>query len=284
MSEHPDKGAGALAAASLDRSTPVPLYHQLKQWLSGRILSGELAPGTQLPGELELADRFRLSRGVVRQALSELRYEGLVSRERGRGTFVCAPKTAQGLISGLRGLADDAALRGQRIESTVLRLRETPSDGEVARLLGLEPGEPVVELERLRALDGEPWVLVITYLPAALVPGLPARELSGTESLYRILREDYGLEILSSVRRVESAVADVREAHLLRIGPGDPLLVLRAIGYTTGGRPFDYFIARHRGDRSVFEVTLNPVTAGATGFESMPLPPPHAQRPPEAGP
>lgn len=267
MSEQLDNGG-----ATLDRSAPVPLYHQLKRWLSRRILSGEFAPGARLPGELELAERFGLSRGVVRQALNELRYEGLVSRERGRGTFVSAPKTAEGLMSGLRGLADDAALRGQRIHSTVLLQREAPADVDVARRLELEPGEPVVELERLRALDGEPWVLVITYLPAALVSGLVRRDLTGSESLYRILRADYGLEMLSSVRRVEAALADVREAHLLRIRVGDPLLVLRSVGHTTGGRPFDYFVARHRGDRSVFEVTLNAASVGAAGLERVPWP------------
>lgn len=270
MSGRLDNGGSSVAGRSLDRSAPVPLYHQLKEWLSGRILSGEFPPGAQLPGELELCESFELSRGVVRQALDELRHEGLISRERGRGTFVSVPKTAEGLISGLRGLADDAALRGQRVDSTVLLLRESPAGADVALRLDLEPGEPVVELERLRAIDGEPWVLVITYLPAALVPGLARRDLSGSKSLYRILRENYGLQIVSSVRRVEAAIADVREAHLLRIPRGAPLLVLRSIGYTTGGRPFDYFVARHRGDRSAFEVTLQGASAATAGVGSLP--------------
>jgi GntR family transcriptional regulator, N-acetylglucosamine utilization regulator len=254
-----------------DRSTPVPLYHQLKQWLGAGIASGALAPGAQLPGELELCDRFGLSRGVVRQALSELRYEGLVERQRGRGTYVSVPKTAEGLISGLRGLADDAALRGQRIDSKVLLLREVPAGANVARSLRLDPGDPVVELERVRALDGEPHVLVMTYLPAAMVPGLVARDLGGRESLYRILREEYGLAIVSSLRRVEATVAGAREARLLGIERGDPILVLRSIGYTTGHRPFDYFIAYHRGDRSAFEAELSASPPTTARFERVPL-------------
>jgi GntR family transcriptional regulator len=264
MSIHLDK------VGSFDRSTPVPLYYQLKQWLSGLIGSGELEPGAQLPGELELCERFGVSRGVVRQALSELRYEGLIDRQRGRGTFVSMPKTAEGLISSLRGLADDADLRGQRIQSRVLLLREAPAADTVARSLDLAVGDPVVELERVRALDGEPHVLVMTYLPAALVPGLAGRDLNGSESLYRILREDYGLAIVSSRRRVEATVAGAREARLLSIERGDPLLVLRSIGYTTGTRPFDYFIAYHRGDRSAFEADLS-ASAGASRFERVPV-------------
>ena len=256
---------GAVAVLELDRSAPVPLYHQLKEWLSARIISGEFVPGAQLPGELDLCERFRLSRGVVRQALSELRQEGLVSRERGRGTFVAEPKTAEGLISGVRGLADDAALRGQRVDTTILLLREVAAGGDVARRLRLDGGAPVIELERLRAIAGEPHVLVVSYLPAALVPGLAARDLGGDASLYRILREDYGLPVVSAVRRVEATVADTREAHLLRIRRGDPLLVLRSVGFTTGRRPLDYFIARHRGDRSAFEVSLGGVATAAGG-------------------
>ncbi len=265
MSGHLDRAPAVEHA--LDRSGPLPLYHQLKQWLYERILTGEFSPGAQLPGELELCERFGLSRGVVRQALSELGHEGLVSRERGRGTFVSVPKTPEGLISGLRGLADDAALRGETVESTVLLLRERSAGTEVARRLELEPGERVVELERLRTIDGVPHVLVMTYLPAALVPGLTARDLGGRQSLYRILREEYGLPVVASVRRVEATLADARGAHLLRVHPGDPLLVLRSVGYTTRGRPLDYFVARHRGDRSAFEVTLRSPASAAAGFE-----------------
>ena len=168
MSVHIDMGA------VLDHSSPVPLYYQFKQWLSSCIFSGELAPGNRLPDELELCERLGVSRGVVRQALTELCYEGLISRQRGRGTFVSAPKTAEGLISGLGGLADDAALRGQKVQSRVLVLREAPVTESVAKQAQPRPGEPVVELERVRRLDGEPHVLAMTYLPAAMVPGLAA--------------------------------------------------------------------------------------------------------------
>ncbi|MEV0288928.1 GntR family transcriptional regulator [Kribbella sp. NPDC050820] len=254
-----------------DRSTPLPLYYQLKQWLSARIVSGELQPGEQIPSELELCERFGISRGVVRQALNELQYEGLIDRERGRGTFVSGPKTAEGLISGLRGLAEDAASRGQSIDSRVLVLREVPASASVASALELAEGDPVVELERVRSLDGEPHVLALTYLPAALVPGLADRDLSGSESLYRILREDYGLVNVSSRRRVEASVAGAREAELLGVEPGAPLLVLRSVGYAPGQRPLDYFMAYHRGDRSSFEVVLTSPEGTAASFAQLPV-------------
>lgn len=258
-------------ARLLDRSGPIPLYHQLKQWFSSRILSGELAPGEQLPDEFEICERLGVSRGVVRQAMTELEYAGMISRQRGRGTFVAIPKTAEGLISGLRGLADDAAMRGQKIDSKVLLLREVPAEDTVAEKLELRPGDPVVELERLRSLEGGPHVVVVTYLPALLVPGLVKEDFNGGTSLYRVLRDNYGLNIVSGVRRVEVAPARARQARLLGVKRGSPLMVLRSVGFTSGHRPLDYFIAYHRGDQTAFEVELRTPVGTASRFEQVPV-------------
>jgi len=256
-------------ASAIDHSRPIPLYYQLKVWLSGNILTGRLAPGARLPDELELCQRLGVSRGVIRQALAELCYEGLIYRQRGRGTFVSAPKTAEGLISGLRGLADDAARRGQVVQSRVIQLHEVPATDMAARSLQLPEGELVVELERVRSLDGELHVLTMTHLPSSLVPGLARRDLNGASSLYQILRQDFGLPVVSSRRRVEAATAGAREARLLGIEWGAPLLKLHSISYTTDRRPLEYFVALHRGDRSAFEVELSAPMGTASRFEQV---------------
>jgi GntR family transcriptional regulator len=261
----------AQLGAALDRSGPVPLYYQIKQWLTNRIVAGDAPAGTKLPDEFELSETLGVSRGVVRRALTELVYEGLINRRRGRGTFVSPPKTAEGLISGLLGLADDAALRGISVDSKVLALRETPANEVVARSLNLSPGDHVVELERLRSLGGEPHNLVTTYLPALMVPGLVDRDLSGPASLYRILREEYGLPIVASLRRVEAVNAGAREARLLGVRRGAALLVLRQIGYITGRRPIDYFVGCHPGNSTAFEVELPDGRGQASRFEEVPI-------------
>lgn len=253
---------GLSGMPTIDRTSPVPLYHQVKQYISAQIATGELVPGQQLPGEHTLCKLCAVSRTVIRQALNELGYEGLIDKRRGKGTFVAETKVAEGLMSGLAGLADDVARRGQRLDSKVLTLREEPATASVAARLQLEPGAPVVELERQRFVDGKPWVLAVTYLPAELVPGLVERNLGGTESLYRVIRQEYKLPIISSTRRVEAAVADEREAPLLGIRPGDPVIVLRSLSFTAGMRPLEYFVAHHRGDQSAFEVVFAASDAG----------------------
>jgi GntR family transcriptional regulator len=246
------------AARRVDRASAVPYYYQLKQILSERITSAEWTPGAQLPGEYELCTLYDVSRTVVRQALNELFYEGLIERHKGRGTFVARPKLPEGLISGLTGMHEDAARRGQTLRSTVLTLRNVPATSSVAQRLQMNPGDPVVELERLRFIEEQPWVVVTTYLPATLVPGLVERDFAGNVSLYRVLEEEYGLPLVAALRTVEATIAGPRDALLLGIKEGDPLLVLRSASLTTEQRPLEYFIAHHRGDQSAFTVYLAP--------------------------
>jgi len=240
----------------IDRNSPVPFYYQLKRILSDKITSGELEPGAQLPSEHELCSRYDVSRTVVRQALNELYHEGLVERYRGRGTFVATRKLSEGLISALSGLHGDVTSRGQVLETRVLSLHEVPATSRVAQRLGLQSGESVVELERQRFVDGEPRVVVVTYLPAALVPGLVHYDLNGTVSLYRLLEEEYNLSIVSALRTVEAGIAGPRNSALLGLDRGNPVLVLRSLGFTTRNRQLEYFVAHHRGDRSSFSVYL----------------------------
>lgn len=253
----------------INRNVAIPLYYQLKSILSADIASGALPPGAQLPGEHELCAAYDVSRTVVRQALGELYYEGLIERRRGKGTFVARPKLGEGLMSALAGLHADVTARGQQIDTRVLTLQTVPSTALASEKLGLAPGEPVVELERLRYVDGEPWVVVVTYLPATLVPGLDTHDLSGNASLYRLLADEYGLPVISALRTVEATIAEARDARLLEIGEGAPLLVLRSVGMTTGNRPLEYFVAHHRGDRSAFTVYLTQGNGGAASAASI---------------
>jgi multiple sugar transport system substrate-binding protein len=73
---------------NIDRSSPIPIYHQLKTLIQGRIESGVWRPGDRIPTEQELCQLYDISRSPVRQALKELAYEGVLIRRPGSGTFV----------------------------------------------------------------------------------------------------------------------------------------------------------------------------------------------------
>lgn len=237
------------------RDSPVPYYYQLEEFLKRQIENGTWKPGQKIPSEAELCEAFDVSRTVVRQALNELVHEGMLYRRRGKGTFVAEPKIRESLIQHLTGFYEDMVALGLKPSTRVLEQKVIPAPPKIADALGLKEGEPVVMIDRLRFVDGEPIVLVVTYIPEKLCPELVNEDLS-TQSLYAILEKKYGLELVSGHRTLEAVVATEEEAELLEMEEGDPIVLLRSISYLRDGRPVEYFKAKHRGDRSRFEVEL----------------------------
>lgn len=241
--------------ANVDRTSPVPLYHQLKRVVLDEIERRGLEPGARLPGDRELCTDYDVSRTVVRQALSELEHEGVIERRRGEGTFVAAHKTAQSLVQSLTGLFQDVHSRGGEVISEVRRLEVTPADRSIAANLEIELETPVIVIERLRLVDGEPWVFAISHVPYDLAPELLDVDLSH-RSMYQALEEMCGLELVRARRTAGAAAAGAQLARDLGITVGAPVLVLRNVSYDPDDRPFETFVAYHRSDRSTFEVEL----------------------------
>lgn len=247
---------GRLASEDLiDKSSPLPYYVQLKEIIRSHIDNGDWAVGAQIPSEPELCEMYDISRTVVRQALKELTYEGLLVREKGRGTFVSEPKISEGLIQELTGFYEDMLERGMQPISRVLKQQVVPANQKVATSLNLPPGTPVVEIERLRFIQNEPFVLVTTYLPYSLCPTLAETDLR-QQSLYRFIEEQYDLFITRGRRTIEAVPAKEYEAQLLQVEKGAPLILLDSVSFLEDGRPVEYYHALHRGDRSRFEVEL----------------------------
>lgn len=238
----------------IDRNSPVPYYHQLKSLLRAEITRTKLIPGDRLPGDHQLCARYGVSRTVVRQALTELEVEGVIDRFKGRGTFVAAEKTSQGLVQSLTGLYEDVASHGLHLRSEVRRLDVVPADRQVAADLELAEGDPVVVLERIRFIDDIPWVVVTSYLPDGLVAGLADEDLT-SRSLYAVM-ERYGVRPVRGRRSVEARIASASVARDLGLRRGAAILLLSSVGYAADGRAVETFQALHRGDRSRFEVAL----------------------------
>ena len=242
-------------AGEIDFASHIPFYLQLHALLREQIVAGVWRPGNQLPGEHALCDAYGLSRSVVRQALGELEREGLIVRWRGKGAFVIEPKIVESLAQKLTGFHQDMHEQGRRPISNVLAQAAIPAPAGIARLLDLATGAPVVHIERLRFVDGEPIVLVSSYLPEADCPGLDRVDFR-EQSLYAYLQAVYGLQIARGRRTIEAVAADERTAALLQVPEGAPLLQLDSVGYREDGTPLEYYRALHRGDRSQFEVEL----------------------------
>lgn len=208
-----------------------------------------------MPGEAELCRSFDVSRTVVRQALKELEYKGLIYRKKGRGTFIAEPKIHESLVQNLTGFYQDMEAKGHRPHSEVLKQEKVPAAKKIAIDLELEEGAEVIHIDRLRFIGQEPIVLVTSFLPFELVPGLDEVDLTN-QSLYVYLDKVYGIQISSSKRFLEAVPANQLEAELLQVDIGSPLILLDSISYLSDGTPLEYFHALHRGDRSRFEVEL----------------------------
>jgi GntR family transcriptional regulator len=242
-------------ARRIDRTSPMPLYHQLKQLIVADIDELDRQPGDRLLGDHALCEAYGVSRTVVRQALSELEVEGVVVRDRGRGTFVAPAPADEGLIASLTGLHEDLAARGVALRTEVLKIGVVPADDSQARDLDLDVGEAVVHIERLRSVGDEPLVFAVTDVPAWAAPGLEDEDLTD-RSLYEVLEQKYDVLLVRGRRVVEAGVAGQRLARLLGVRRKDPLLVLRSVSVDGRSRPVESFVAFHRGDRSRFEVDL----------------------------
>lgn len=238
---------------SIDRSSALPFYVQLKAALEAHIERGGWQAGDRIPGEPELCRMFGVSRTVVRQALNELAYEGLLVRQKGRGTFVSSPKlSSRGLVQSLDGFYKGMADRGLRVVNQVLEQAMVPAEPKVATYLRLEPMAPVTKIVRLRFIEDEPIALVTAYLPYDL-----CRELIGADltehSLYAFLEETCGLTVARGRRRIEAVGANEGEAKLLKLPAGSPLVLLESVSYLSDGTPLEYFKGTFR---SRFEVEI----------------------------
>jgi GntR family transcriptional regulator len=274
MSEWPELGS----IESIHKDSPLPLYFQLKELLRQEIESGYWQPGQRIPSEAELCQAFDISRSVVRQALRELEYQGLLYREQGKGTFVAQPKISESLMQDLTGFYEDMMAKGLTQVTKVLREEVQPANKKIANYLQIEPGDQVIVIERLRSVDNEPIVLVTTYLPYNICPDLVDEDLS-TQSLYALLEKKHGLELSHGRRTIEAVAANEYEARLLGVEEGAPLVLLDSVSYLRDGRPIEYFHAVHRGDRSRFEVEVVRVQRGETPLNRVvELPPTNSLR------
>lgn len=256
-----------LPASHIDRSSPVPFYFQLKRLLSEEIETGRWLAGTRIRSEPSICEHFDVSRTTVRQALAELESEGLIRKEKGRGTFVAEKRSSSWLLQSSHGFYDEASRGGQKVSSRVLRAERGLLPTWACHALDLSEGSEGVSLERVRWVDERIVMYVETHLPTDLAEAVLSADLENG-SLYRTLEEKLGKVVCFGRRVVEAMVARDDLATILEVEPGAPLLFVESISLDEEGRPFECYRAWHRGDRTKIEVqVLDEATVARAGFD-----------------
>jgi len=233
----------------------IPLYYQLETILRKRIKSGEFLPETSLPSEEALATEYEVSRITVRKALSSLENEGILVRQRGRGTFISdiVPDFKQ---PRLTGSIEDLILMGIRTQTQVLSSAWIDPPEIIRERLRIESGQKVLRIEKLRSIEGEPFSHVFNYLPIEIGEKLPSN-LIELKPMLMILEDELGIRATEADQSVEATIADTELASILKIRVGDPLLKVERTVYNNKNNPVEYVSVLYRADKYTFTVKLS---------------------------
>ena len=245
-------------------------YQRVQESLAQEIRRDGRAPGSLLPPERALAEHFGVSRVTLRRALAELERQGIVSRAASRGWAVAGSPIGEP-PNALMSFSEMAAVRGLQAASAVIQRQVRAASMDEAETLGLAPGAPIFELERLRSMDDMPILLDRSRIPLALAPELEDVDFS-KESLYAVLEERYEIRPARAHFSIEAVPAGAREAKLLGVEPGAPLLRCDQVTEDDGGRLIELCQMRYRGDRYRFRGTLvRPTPVDLEHAEASPL-------------
>lgn len=230
-----------------DKNNGVPLHTQLKDFLRGQVLQGDMKPHTPLPSEREICERYDISRTTVRRAMNDLINEGLVYTTVGKGTYVANPPLKEE-IRPLSSFTEDMTRRGRTASSQVLRAQVENADDAQAARLGIPRGAEVVLLRRLRLADGVPISIQLHWLPHHLCPGLLQYDLA-TSSLYDLLRNTYHLLFRRAETNIQAFVANGEERRLFQLAAPAAVLVTEQTTYLENGTVIEFVHSAFRGDQ-----------------------------------
>lgn len=232
--------------ADLDRTDERPPYRQIAAALRQAITLGHLAPGDRLPSESELVERYGVARMTVRQALQDLKAEGLVVSEHGRGVFVRAAPVVRRLASerfarrhreqGKAAFSVEAEKTGYTAGVDRINVSELPAPSPIAERLGLDPGDLVVVRDRRYLANNVPVETAVSYIPADLARGTAIiKQDTGPGGIYARLEEN-GHMLDHFVEEVAARMPTPDERRALQLGPGVPVLTVLRTAYEASGR------------------------------------------------
>ncbi|WP_052342539.1 GntR family transcriptional regulator [Bacillus sp. EB01] len=243
--------------STIDRSSSVPLYKQIKQILIEELQAADGDSSRPFSTEQELVQRFHVSRAPVRQALKELADEGYVYRERAKGTFPvqALPVRPPGLELG--GLVSFLREQGIDCNSHILNVERVTPTEDLCAALRISSIDKVLKISRLILLESEPLIWTQTYLVVSEEFQPDAAELEEAESVFVLLEREQGIFVSRGDHQIYAAGAVQDEANLLEIQEGEPVLVMETKLYTRNDTLIGWRKAVHRAGDYKLSFTVN---------------------------
>ena len=238
---------------AVDHRVPgsLSLYRKVAEDIKAAIAGGGYATGTRLPSESELAERYSVSRGTVRQAFAALRADGVIASRRGARRVVIGGPRVQS-FGELLSFSRWARAMGEVPGGRVVRMERRPAKPLEAEQLALAPGAPIYHLVRVRLLSGSPVMIERGAYPdrvGILVAGMDLERDSITERL-----EELGIVFADAEHVIDAVPATAADARLLAVQPRVPLLRERRLTMDLAGVPVEWSDDRYLGSAVAFSV------------------------------
>ncbi len=209
-----------------------PLWSQLYDILSKRILDGEYQEGEVLPSEMSLMEEFGVSRVTVRQAMDKLIVSGLISRKRGKGTIVLKPENtlATSFQSSFNGIREK-----DNADRRIISLEYTTPTIDVAYFFGISDNKPVLKLTRQVYVDEK----IVTRFETYINPIVEVDDKTDfNPSLYERLSK-VGYPINHVKEKITATIITAKQKELFGTNKNDAIMNRIRMGYSND-QPIEY--------------------------------------------
>lgn len=230
-----------------------PLYKQAYDLLVSRLVDGHWKPSEPLPSEHALAAELGVSQGTVRKALNQMVAENLLLRRQGKGTYVAEHTQESSLFRFFRFKqpGGDSMVP----ETTVLSSEKRLAKERETQVLNLGADESVVELVRVRSLNGTPTILEHVIQPLSVFPGID-KEQEIPNSLYTMYQEKYGISIVEVKEDLRATLMNEQQAQALLCAAGTPALLVERSSINIDGRVAEWSSSVCSTEHYVYSVSL----------------------------
>lgn len=227
-------------------SDKFPIWYQLSQSLRKQILSGKFMPGQKLAPETQMAKDYAISVMPVRQALRALEEEGLILRQRGRGTFV-----AQDIVLAPPSSTSLEALYSKEFDkpARIIEMGTAATPSEFAEQF--PDLEEMAFYRRVAYRDNKAWSYGCLYFPQEHLEQLTA-DLLSKYPLYRLLKEECAIELCRSSFEAKAISVTAQEADYLELEPLSPALFLKAVSFDENNVAVGAFEMTFKSDPFIF--------------------------------
>lgn len=232
----------------IDKNSPIPVYYQLKEDIKRKISEGVWKAGQCIDSERELSEGYQVSRMTIRHALGELVHEGILVKEKGKGTFVCEPKVKQ---TDMMSFSDMVDKLGMKLETKILSFERIITPEEMEDIF---PFEHVYKINRMRIVENERVANEIVYIPCDYCGYIDEEMVK--DSLFKILSK-FGYEIKYAESSIKAVIMDEEYKKLFQLDKQVPLLKCVNKNKDVNDKVIYLEEAIYRSDKYILEVNIS---------------------------